>query len=221
VTPLVRAVAPCADAAKNVDLAANLSPESPPAVREAMLARQESIGDMDLMRMVVGGLKNANAPLTPRRREAASLFAQELMGDWARRKRAQWERDPSTHPANKLKKQALARVEEANAATANATAATSATAAAPSSSVASSAPPASTAAPAKASAIAAKAGAPATANGTAEPRRKGSSSGSGTARSSSGGTEGSGRRGSKPKGDLPKPATLPAPRRQQMERVDA
>jgi len=68
---------------------------SPPAVKEALKLRRESIAATPISSV---STKLAGA-LTPRRREFASTFAEELLRLFIRRKRRQWLKDPKSHPA--------------------------------------------------------------------------------------------------------------------------
>ena len=150
---------PLADASQNVDVGAGeASANSPPAIREALTARKQSIGKFTVDTALAGGLKPGVA-LTPRRREVAQIFANELMERWIRRKRAQWKKDPSSHPSRRRK-----RAEETGS--------------------------------------------------SLGARGRG-------ARPETPPTGPSSRRASMGGQQLPRPATLPAPRRQDMDRVDA
>jgi len=111
---------------KDIDLA--VGADSPPAVREALRSRKKALGSPDIFRCSVGGLQRG-VPLTPRRREVARVFADDLMNTWVLRKRKQWDKDPKSHPSEKRKRAAAAAA--AAAPTVSCSAASAASAAVP------------------------------------------------------------------------------------------
>ena len=70
--------------------------DSPPAVREMLMMRQQTISNVDVSNITPGGLKG---PLSARRFEMSRILAEELLRMFIKRKREHWEENPTAHPS--------------------------------------------------------------------------------------------------------------------------
>ena len=222
---------------------------SPPAVREALEQRRKSVKNLvsfSDLKNAADGKKVSGSELTPRRFEVAKVFADQLMEGWVRRKREYWNKYPESHPRVKgMQRRASLRHasklgggggglwgSKAGKAMSDAHAPNygedgsfhqkkiaameeQAAAEAPTSVLPSTGPSPPASAKGSVASTPKGGGAGKKSGSVTIQERRGSNAASSARRGSTGGQPAGSRK------DLPKPTSLPAPRRQDMSRVDA